>query len=256
MKNLLMALLALSASLYPLPAQEKPPRELLKSSSQWQWTKEQWNTPETPFMQLREAVDKELFKGVKPETALKTYQKWASQSQKSPQDTKAAFAWIYAAYRAQQVVPDFDKKLFSQARMALSFGRYPSNNSEWARLRFLIESQPLARQQLKEVGERILKKYPKDAEIKYQLVRTLSPTSPREKQQALKYAQDLIRLAPKRANYQALLGGIHFKAWLAHKNDVDAQAGIKAYQEFLLLAPENDSFRPQAQRTIKLLQGQ
>lgn len=253
MKAFLIVLLIVIADFHPLQAQEKPPTEMMKSSSQWNWTKQKWVKSEVPFLHLREKIDREFAKSVGKKGVLIIFQEHASQAKKIPNDTKAAFAWIYSAYKAQQLDPQFDRKLFTRARMALLLGRYPFDNSEWARLRFLVESQPFPRSPLTSIGERLLEKYPQDAEVKYQLVRAFSPTNPVEKQKALKYSQDLIRLEPKRPSYHALLAGIYLKSWLAHKNKTEADKAITAYNQFLLLAPLNHQFRPQAKRTIELL---
>lgn len=96
---------------------------------------------------------------------------------------------------------------------------------------------------------------PDDYDVKFRLIAILTPgLSTEEKKQAVSYANDLIRIDAKRPSAYSALGGVYYRSWLISKSRDDAEKSIAAYRRYLQLAPANDTFRPQAQSIIAMMQ--
>jgi hypothetical protein len=256
----MLAILAVLGIIHnPAQAQSGASPELMRSmSSQWGWTNTKWTVSDEIQLRDRRLIDAAMPRGESHKKIVQIYRQHANAAQKRPFDHDAAFRWIYASYRGQLVDKEFDRRELSRARLALVTGHHPFENAEWSRLRFLMEANSLPRPQLKPVGEKLLKKYPKDHEVKYHMIRVLMSGSFHDegKQQALTYAQDLIRSDSKRPSYYAVLGEIYLRSCMWRKNSADARQAISAYQMYLKLAPPDAAFRKQAQDNLKWLQTQ
>ena len=79
-------------------------------------------------------------------------------------------------------------------------------------------------------------------------------TSTKDRKQAIGYAQDLVRLSPKRPSAHASVGWVYFRSWMVSKTQYDANKAITGYRKYLQLAPKKDNFRKQAERIIKEIQ--
>lgn len=222
-------------------------------ASTWAWTAESWTRDDKPYLKIRQNIDKAVAGGQKPDALLTKYQALA---QKKPYDPQAQFRWAYAAWQARKAVDSYDQQYRRLWRTQRAFARVPSPHVyEYARLRFLVEAWFRRVPQFKGVGERLAHRNSNDYEVKYYLASILD-TSPlaEERERALGYAKDVIRLQPKRPSSYSLLGGVYFSSWLKTKNRSDAEKAIAAYQQYLQLASPNAEWRPQAKRLIQILQ--
>ena len=76
---------------------------------------------------------------------------------------------------------------------------------------FYWRSNGFHRQNCEEVGERLQKRNPSDYAVKYRLIKVFDPgLSDQQKQQALRYARDVVRLQPKRASAHAAMASVYY----------------------------------------------
>lgn len=223
------------------------------TDSKWTWTDEKWNGNDTPYVKIRQSIDKAIAAGQKPDTLLKKYQVIGKAQPSNPQ---AQFQWAYAAWQARKAVDKYKDQYqkLSPVREVLVKVTSPATY-QYVRLRFVIEAWFFPASELKFVGERLIKRNPNDYDVKYYLVSILdTSTSSAEWKTALKYAKDLIRIDSKRSSAYSALGGVYFASWLKTKNKLHGKEAINAYRKYLVIAPKNAEWRAQAERLIKTIQ--
>ena len=223
----------------------------------WAWTTEKWDASDRPYQQIRDNIWRSISSGQKPEILDAKYRALAkSEAYHPPYDSVAQFRWAYVAYQAVIVNPQLiDHSDFAAATQALGYGPSP-RSYEYARLRFLMEAMSWPDIHLKVAGERLLARVPDDFQVKYQLTHVLASgsTSSQNMNQAVLYAQQLVRAMPSKGRMYGLLGETYYTRWLSGKSSMDGDNAIAAYEKYLALAPPNDSFRHQAQYLIKKIQ--
>lgn len=215
------------------------------------WLTEKWTGDEKKWFNLRESIDREIAKNSYGEHLL---QRLKVDAQQNTQDAQAQFRWAYVLYQKAVDGSVSAEKLIPVASRALSEVQSP-RVSEFTRLRFLLIGKMFPDRRLLSLGNRLAQLNPNDYSVKYRLVKILDPgLSPQEKQQALLYARDLVRLKPERASAHASLASVYFRSWLLSKNQQDKAQALASYKRYLQLAPKSDSFRSQAQRIIAQLE--
>lgn len=226
-------------------------------SAYWAWLSEPWTGSDKPYIRTRNAIDSALAKGQDPNALLGKYK---VLSQSKPRDPQAQFAWGYAAFRASRAeTRNFNESQRKLAGVSNALAVPLSPRSyQYARLRFLtmVESYILDNR-LRKVGERLARRNPKDWDVKHGLIRVLVYTTrleTTEKRQALAYAQELLRLDPKRPKGYADLGTIYYASWMASNNKLDADKAVSAYKRYIRLVPPDDDSRQLAERIIKRIQ--
>ena len=220
------------------------------ANDQWNWAREGWTGDNRPYHRVRTEVNRAISQGQKFVKLMTKYKLLAQKSSK-PLDK---FRWAYVTYQAAIKGSSFSDKELLHVMKSLRNISSPKTY-DYIRLRFLIESRAWPFRQLKKVGERLAERNPKDYEVKYYLVKILNPGRYlSERQEALRYSRDLIRIAPKRLSAHTALGFTYFKIWLVTKNKDDGDKSIAAYRKYLELAPSNHNFRKQAILTIKMIQ--
>jgi len=222
-------------------------------TASWAWTTERWDASDRPFQKVRDEVWRSISHGQHPEALVGKYKALArTEPYHPPYDLPAQFGWAYAAYQAAVADPKFrNHGEFLPAIQALGYGPSP-RSYEYARLRFLMEAMNWPDIHLKIAGERLLRRMPNDFQVKYHLTHVLAAgISPQDRDTAVVYAQQMVRAMPDKANMYSLLGETRFTRWLGNKSKADGDSAVAAYQKYLALAPQNDSFRKQAQFLIK-----
>lgn len=102
----------------------------------------------------------------------------------------------------------------------------------------------------------MLHRNPNDYDVKFYQVRILSSGNDKDRQQAIDYANDLVRMQPKRPSAYSALGGAYWLAFRGTDHRDVADKAIAAYRKYLELIPANDKSRPEAESMIKLIQEQ
>ena len=131
----------------------------------------------------------------------------------------------------------------------------PSKSYRFARLRFLLTARRGRYPELRKVGVRLARKDPQDYDVRYLLVNLLRPEmSPQDKNLAFQLIDEMKKIQPNRPSLQSIEGGVYYRLWLKNRDENNRRLTLVKYKRFLQLAPQSDSFRPQAQRIIAQLE--
>ena len=242
-------------------AQAAPkPLKPLSQTARWSWIKEPWTASDKPFISIRQRVDKAIAQGKSP---FELAGKYKANALKQPSSAQRQFAWGYSAWRAYRKNSEGNTKR-QQVIIGLPeyLARVPATHSaEFARMHFLVlgvaQAGAPADRRLREVGNRLIQRFPSDTTIKVYQSRVIVYTSqmtPEDKKEALKLAQGAVNSQPKVLNNYATLGGVYYVSWMKSHSQSDSQKAIAAYRKYLELAPKDDNFRPRAESIIKQLQ--
>jgi len=213
------------------------------------WTVEPWTADERPFKSTRAAIDA-AFRSGPASKVMKMYGARPADGKDGLTPT-VQFRRAYTVYRAAALGDVAAGRQLPQVAYDLDHVRSP-RSYEFARIRFLIMAHLFPAPQLRQVGERLVRREPKDYDAKYYLVQVLAPgLSPSDRREALGYCQDLLRLGPRRPSSYAILGFTHFRIWLVGKQRSEGDACVAAYRKYLELAGPRDSFRGRAERIIR-----
>ncbi len=215
------------------------------------WTIESWAGDNRPYKEAREQINKAVADKQDLKALIKQYEVLAQQKSSDP---KPEYRYAYAAYRAAIEAKPFDANSLISIRDALQRG-FPPHAYDYTRLRFLVESTLFANQSLIPVGKRLLSHDPKDVSVKYNLIKVLTcSVTASDKEEAVKYAQDLLLAKPENANYHATLAGAYLSIWFRSKDNSLANKAIAEYQQYLQLAPANADYRQTVNRLLMTLQ--
>jgi len=243
------------------------PQQTLSPIKFWDWTTQTWTGNNAPYQRIRTEIDQAIARGEDPQELLNQQKGVAQQYSDNPQ---AQFAWGYVAYKS---LPPWHSEYENgkpQKVAALALAKLQAtDNYDYVRLRFLLppdyHTSDLTQLEAKErlldsLGQRLLQYAPNDADVKYRLLVIDGGILDRNasdlvvKKRALQYAQELIQEKPNVSRYRTLPGGIFTTCWSHTNSATDARAAIASYQDYLLNAPPNEEFRPQAQYLISVLQ--
>lgn len=213
------------------------------------WTLEEWSGNDAHYKIIEANIDSQIAQRQLTSEALKHYKVRAEAKPPNPEDI---FRWVYASYKAERVVPPIAQTnspgsgIMSQAQ---------PHSYEFTRLHFLLQTDEGGYPIFRSVGERLIKRNPKDYVVKYFLITCIDPTiSDRAKQDALSYARALIKEQPNRPSAYLALGSIYYILWSVNKRDEDGKYAVSAYSKYLHLAPLNARGRAQSVQIIKTIQ--
>lgn len=172
-----------------------------------------------------------------------------------PKDFAAQTRWLYAAILASPDGEDFD----DQALAAVA-SLDPGNIAIVARSRWLaimLTQQNEDHPALQPMGERLMKVYPRDRNVRLHLIYDLcagkpGPTSVKPLARALALAQKWVKEEPSNPSSHSALGYV----WETYYHGsgpkhLYAQRAIDEYKEYLRLAPPSDPFRHDAEILVK-----
>jgi tetratricopeptide (TPR) repeat protein len=129
---------------------------------------------------------------------------------------------------------------------------------EYTRLHFLLESyffEELFYPSVKAAGERLLRRNPKDTEVKMRMCEVLSYDSTLAgRRRAVTLAKELIHVNPKSAVRYGYLGNVYYGLWIGSQQKPDRDAAIAAFRKYLQLAPTDARRSERMQRLIQLLE--
>lgn len=218
---------------------------------QTDWETAKWTGADQNLKKIRVEIQTSL--KAKPQNQWPSFVSlWAAKSKKTPQDASAFFGWATATFfyssrtgkREHRVLGNLQKR-FDQFSQLDSY--------EFTRIRYLISALDFPSRQLLPVGRRLYQRNRKDYDVAYFLADMLNLRDAEERNEAVGVARQLVILAPTRPSAQASSGWIYFRSWLATRQEEDKSKAIQSYNRYLQLAAKNDSFRPQAQRLIAMM---
>ena len=216
----------------------------------WVWTTEEWTGDEKPYQRIRLYIDKFIAQGQKPDNLARKYKVLA---QKDTSDPQAQFRWGYAAFRAaaKSATPELH---LQGVENAFEWTNSP-RTAEFARVWFLVIARNSPYHRLSSVGERLVRRFPKEDELKFYVIKVLDPgLVASERPKSLKLARELVQSQPKRPSAYSVLGETYFKIWTKSKNPADANKAIAAYRKVIQIAPPNHPSCKEAQGWIKFIQ--
>lgn len=221
----------------------------------WGWAALPWTGDDKPYQKIRGDIDKAPIKGRNPSALISAYK---DREEYDSQNSLAVFGWGMARWRAATWPGDYqeDDNNLIDLPDVLAEAPFPRTYN-YARLRFLVQSQVRAMPQLRELGERLVKYDPSDVDAKYQLIRVLRQTQSfqttplPENVEALKLAQELMTQSPKELRYRQVFANIQGDAYMqsGFKKEYGDRA-LAAYEDYLQMAPPDDPERDGIKRAI------
>ncbi len=219
----------------------------------WKWTKEKWGGDDKPYLRIRKDISALADAKKLNDTELMRLKKasWANLN-----DPVARFKWAYYAYCYALLQPDISEGSGKLAGVEQAFRFEKSPGSyQYTRLRFLVLSYlTQSGPELNQLGERLLKRDPKDVSVKYVEVTHLRNGDAKDQQRALQYAEQLIALNPKEGAYYALLGATHTMLLYSENPHASAKSAIANYQRYISLSKPTGKELARVEETIKELQ--
>ena len=233
--------------------------------SPWKWTNEAWNADDKPYQQIRAEIDAAIKAGKKPIDLVNLYRTQAKTEPyqdpyqdpykpQTPYNPQAEFRWGYAVYQATLNDPKFaNSPEVARAFESMEFFPFP-HSYQFARTLFLLTGDLTPDSRLQTVGERLMKRNPKDYPVMRTLVGIINPgKSEAEKQKALGYAHTLIQVDPKSPKGYRALGWVYFGLWMKSKSPEDRKLATDAYNRCLQLLPANDPYRVSIANSFKIM---
>lgn len=221
----------------------------------WEWTTEEWTSDDAVFTPIIQEVKEVSSKGKLDINYLIDLKKAADQN---PEDVEAQFRWGYAMLEAPYAGVALQSGPYSDYYFVVRALARPKSPRSYlyARLRFVLMSLEYDYPQLKSLGLRLLERKPSDTPVKTYLVPYLSISDDaQEREQALKYAQELVAQYPKWSGAYSVLGS-HYKKVFFRSGDVyTADKAVAAFKKFIsLLSTGDEAQRARALDTIQMIE--
>lgn len=204
----------------------------------WNWMADQWTGSDRPYADTKVAINAIAKNGGLNRAVLAAYQE---QARRNPKDSTAQYRWGYAFETALNdgtsigtVVQNLDTSL----DIAWGLQQVPSPHSyEYTRLLFL-NSAKRSMYKLIPLARRLLQHTPDDYAVEFFLCKGLaSATTLEGKEEALAYAQKLIKKYPNRGGPYGALAEVYSAQW--EKGDVQSgPLAMAAYQKYLSMPPK------------------
>jgi len=205
------------------------------SAARMAWVDETWSNNDPAYRNARSAIDYMTDHG---KLTKQYWQKFYTAALQNKQDPLTQFKWAYATYQAARSGVQFDSvtRLRFQVNEALANVKSP-RNYEFARVKFLIAMSHNTNYAYQNLGRRLLKRDVKDRDVKYHFIDTLNLTKPKEAEEALRCAKELVRDYPKRPGCHGALASVYLSKWNSGHRSEDANAAIVEYQRVIQLTP-------------------
>lgn len=217
-----------------------------------EWAKEAWTGSDRPYVKIRREIDKAIASRRLTRAILSTLK---NKALKQPKDPIAQFRWVYAVQNAHLAGIYFNVPYITMDEAGAALARPASPHSyEYARLRFFIASRQQIDPQYISLGQRLLRRNPKDYGVKFHLTQTLGSGTPAQRKQALDIAQELVRQYPKKASAHSALALVYLDRWNVSHDVADADKAIAGYRKYLQLELRDKRSRQGVQSLIKAIE--
>lgn len=216
------------------------PTELLGNA----WTKHDWSDPSGTFSQVRVGLEA-VFR--KPGfDAGKAFNEACQIARKKPFDSLAQFrcatlGFLIARREAENGRFFWDDPQENQIRGRIRWGLALAPNpssAEYDRIRFIFEAPSSKTDLFRDLGNRLVAKWPKDeALLRSQASNLALSKQPKDLDKAILIALNLQREAPKNRRYIAFVGDIYRSAWVSLQRRSDGLACIAWTERYLKQTP-------------------
>lgn len=240
------------------------------------WKNEKWTGSDKPYIVLETRLQKEFYApGTSPSTLRQRFYQYKNSSLAQPTDAQSQYAAAFAAYAVLKLkVPGLLQD--DVTAILASIRNAPSPHSyRYARMRYLLEhrvgvdSTTLYGRSAKIAGFQLLKRNPNDFLVKYLQILWLTMSVTHERELALQYSRDLIKMQPNNWRGYYALGEKYRGLWntnnlhyispkqTLNKHDFGTRdKAIAAYREAMKRMTNAES-RQVLQGTInRMMQGQ
>lgn len=225
--------------------------------AQYDWTRQPWTGNDRAYVEARKSINKKLATEKPTKAKLATYE---AASLRNLGDSLSRFKWALYAYNLALLQPDYDGVagvlgkvngvFFEETALA------PYRSYEYSRRRFLSMSAGTGEvgKEMKILGERLLKRDPKDYHVKFYTARLLRTGSDAEELKAIRYSQEMLKEKPNDYSARSDLAFTYQHRWWRHHRPEDARKAIAGYKQYLNLAKPKGDQRRRIENSIKDLQ--
>ena len=246
-------LLVLTCLLFLQAGQTQQRTEALKKriEREYAWTKAVWTGDSKPYLAIQAHLDKMQREKQDMAAVARQFSKLTAKQKAS--DPQAVFRWAYAALLADNGTEDAEVE---RVRAMRAMGEVVSPHVyEFDRIRFILLCRDNPNNDLKGLGERLLKRRSGDYWVLLYQVYTLEPgVNADDRKRAFEICSHLTRALPKDPLVQLLVGDTWRRfAWTTQKK-ADANKAIAAYRKALDLMPTNNPGRQNVLRQIEFVQ--
>jgi len=259
--KILVVSCVLSSVCTPVFAQRqdtRSPEELAKATEdglkrQYGWATEAWSeNTDKKYQAVRRSIDLQLRQGVPAAQLAQRFQPTRSQFN----NPLIQFRWGYAAYEAMRASNFQDAaQIQSRLQWAAFTAPTPPRSAEFARLLFLAHCRIGTYAPIKTLGERLVREFPDDFEVKWLAFHDLKPGRTIEHRRlALTWAKQLKKQQPKKPGINLLIPSIYDKVWAVEQTRPAANKAIAEYRTYLRITPRNDPQRAWAEKEIRFIQ--
>lgn len=209
------------------------------------WGFTPWTNNDQLLLKTRREIDALASSGKLTKTKWAEFYTAALRDKTTP---LVQFRWAYATYKAINLAMPFDNQsnLTYQITLRLEQVALPSSY-EWTRLRYLILMTHDPKKAYRAVAERLMKRNSRDFPVRYFYIYTFDIVSP----EALREAQHIVKLWPKKPSAYLLLGRVNRTRWTSTSGRKDFDNAIAAYKKAAQLAPKGSLSQRQAEGSIK-----
>lgn len=198
----------------------------------WTWVSKSWKGNSAPYLRINHQINAAFTNKKRIEAVT---QKYRAAAEAKPTDPLAVYAWGYAAYAARPLGAPINPN--DIPKLALAFSLPPDPGTyEYSRLRCAITIRWRPYAQLKPMGNRVLKRHPQDHDVKLGMINLLVVGSKTEQQQALSYAQQLVKDYPRSADSYSALAWVYDMKFGSYRNPADGDKAIAIYHQCIALS--------------------
>lgn len=135
------------------------------------WRDLPWKKDDQIYSRARNEIDLAVKRGVKPQTLSRRYQ---AQRKSNPWNGPIVFKWAYSSWLAQKAAKSREHayQIFMPVHAAIPEVKF-AESYQYARMAFLAVAYRAPRPCAKALGERLLRRDPKDEDVKFYMIRML-----------------------------------------------------------------------------------
>lgn len=200
--------------------------------TEWTWVNKPWKGNSAPYLRINRQINAAFANKKRIEAVTQRYR---AAAEAKPTDPLAVYAWGYAAYAARPIGASFNAKELPKLALAFAFPPDPGTY-QYSRLRCAITIRWRPYAQLKPMGNRVLKRNLNDRDVKLGMINLLVAGSKAEQQQALSYAQQLVKDYPRSATSYSALAWVYDIRFGLYRNPVDGDKAIAIYRQCIALS--------------------
>lgn len=249
---LAVVLIAADAMHARRPVVATPQRLANIPSSGDAWVSQAWTGDETPFREFRLSMDRAVAQGQSPAQLAEKY----SATKFDIEHPLAVFQWAYPAYLAEKAkaLPGDEGELYDIRNAMQSAANFDSpHNYEFDRLRFLAEMTNSSNLALFPMGERLVKRNPKDYEVRLLWTKCMADPEYLHLPVMKDNIEILIKAFPKDPSKQIQLA--YFYGALAqekkYRDPATLNRAIAAYRKVQSLSQPSDKYYKRADFSIQ-----